>query len=80
MTFYVQFADDKELDVIATFGSPQNPDDYQNYGEIDDVDPRLTDYLKRLDPEVVVPEAEPEAVSKTATDEAQPAEPAAGDK
>lgn len=80
MTVYVQFADDKELDVIATFGSPQNPDDYQNYGEIDDVDPRLTDYLKRLDPAAVAPEVVQETVSETATDESQPAEPAAGDK
>lgn len=59
MTVYVQFADDKESEIIATFGSPQNPDDYQNYAEIDDADPRLTDYLKRLDPATVAPEATP---------------------
>lgn len=76
MTVYVQFADDNESEIIATFGSPQNPDDYQNYAEIDDDDPRQVDYLKRLDPAAVVPEAEPE----TATDESQPDEPVAGDK
>lgn len=79
MTFYVQFADDKESEVIATFGSPQNPDDYQNYGEIDDVDPRLTDYLKRLDPAAVAPEVVQETVSETATGESQPAEHTDGD-
>lgn len=76
MTFYVQFADDKESEIIATFSSPQAPDDYQNYGEIDDADPRLTDYLKRLDPAAVALEAAPEMV----TDESQPTKPADGEQ
>lgn len=47
MKSYVQFADDKERSIIATFSSPQHPDDYQNYADIEDTDPRLTEYLKR---------------------------------
>lgn len=53
MKSYVQFADDKERSIIATFSSPQHPDDYQNYAEIEDTDPRLSDYLKRLGQDVI---------------------------
>lgn len=55
MKVYVQFSDKNESEIIATFGSPQDPGVYLNYGEIDTDDPRLTTYLKRLDAATVAP-------------------------
>lgn len=45
---YVQFSDETQTRIIASFGSPQSLDDYPNMGEVYDEDPRYADFLKRL--------------------------------
>lgn len=41
MKKYVQFTDADEIKILSIFGAPQNPDDYPNYAEIEEDDPRL---------------------------------------
>lgn len=41
MTVYVQFSDSTKTKIIAVFGSPQDPDNYPNYMEIEESDTAL---------------------------------------
>lgn len=38
-TVYVQFTDATKTKIGAVFSSPQNPDDYPNYAEVDPGEP-----------------------------------------
>lgn len=43
---YVQFSDDKK-EIVSVFGSPQDPKNYKNLGEVEENDPRLIEYIDR---------------------------------
>ena len=43
----VMFEDESQAKVVGFFGSPQNPDDYPNMGEVEEDDQRYLDYLAR---------------------------------
>ncbi|HHN6920555.1 TPA: hypothetical protein ACRPAJ_000537 [Escherichia coli] len=41
MTVYVQLSDSTKTKIIAVFGSPQVPENYSNYAEIEESDTTL---------------------------------------
>ncbi len=54
MILNVQFADATERVIIAYFGSPQDPNFYENLGQVDSSDPRWHAYVDSL-PEWIKP-------------------------
>lgn len=47
MIKYVQFADESRTQIKGEFGNSQNPDVYQNQGEVKENDPRWIDFCAR---------------------------------
>lgn len=45
MTIYVQFSDETETKIIMTFAGPQNPEYWNNLGEVEENDPRYLEWL-----------------------------------
>ncbi len=44
---HVQFSDSSESVIITVFCSPQDPEYWENLGEVDDDDPRYIDFKER---------------------------------
>ena len=49
MKIYVQFSDQASTQIVSVFASPQDPDVFANYGEVDDSDARWGIYYTSLD-------------------------------
>lgn len=49
-TVFVQFADSTDKAIISWFGSPQNPDDFPNYGTVQTDDPRYLAFYEQCYP------------------------------
>lgn len=44
-TIHVQFSDDQQITIIASFSCPQDENTYQNLGEVDELDPRYIAFI-----------------------------------
>lgn len=53
MSKYVQFRDSSEKEIISVFGGKQDDDVHDNLGVVEDDDPRLINFYKRLNFEIV---------------------------
>lgn len=51
MNAFVQFSDSTQELIVAVFGCAQDPDIYENQGEIDEGDPRLIVFNKAFSPD-----------------------------
>lgn len=45
MKVYVQFEDGTQSKIVSVFGSPQSPENYANYAELDDDDERYIEFI-----------------------------------
>lgn len=45
---YVQFSDEKEIEIVSVFSSPADPNYYHFLGEVDESDERLTSFWKQF--------------------------------
>ena len=45
MIIYVQFSDATKTKIVTVFGGPQNPDDFDFLGEVEDDDPMYLDFI-----------------------------------
>ncbi|EKN3597265.1 hypothetical protein [Yersinia enterocolitica] len=46
---YVNFRDDTESDIIASFAGPQSAEVYPFLGEVEEDDPRYIEYLSKFE-------------------------------
>lgn len=52
---HVQFTDDKKNSIFGVFAGPQNPQVYENLGEIEEDDPRYLAFMNPPEAEVFDP-------------------------
>lgn len=50
MKKYVQFSDSTNAVIITVFGSPQDPEYWDNLGEVEDDDPRYIEFMSKMTP------------------------------
>lgn len=50
MKIYVQFSDSEESSIAAVFCCPQDADLYPNQGQVEETDPRFSEYLEKMIP------------------------------